>query len=326
MNLLDTLMPANPPAPKNAKLVPLFSGGEGNDSPTSRADMNQRAASVRALLADHPEGMGYDELSKRTGIPRDKIGKPVGDLLVARDIKRFVIDGRGEIFRFSGDQQTIGTRRQEQQPAPKPTVPQKESKLDGIPLSSLGKPAAPKPATPPAPTSAPSKDAEPVRVADQKAVAPQVPPVVRPPVDAEGSTPHASSAKPAAAAAPVPPHECYAIDIGDAMCDVCGKPLPVPAAAHDQQAEGARASGSASSGTAALPTAFARSASPSGPAEPKRRAQLDLMTELTIVAAANLAAAVRGERFVEFTAAVNAALRTFERADRLREEMKAERA
>lgn len=48
----------------------------------------------------------------------------------------------------------------------------------------------------------------------------------------------------------------------------------------------------------------------------------DLMTELTIVAAANLAAAVRDCDPIK----VNACLRTFERADKLREQAKGARA
>lgn len=79
--------------------------------------------------------------------------------------------------------------------------------------------------------------------------------------------------------------------------------------------------------TNAAPPAAGKTETPASPgagpasAAPKRE-QLDLMTELTIIAAANLAAAVRAcdpER-------VSRELHTFERADRLREQVKAERA
>ena len=67
-----------------------------------------------------------------------------------------------------------------------------------------------------------------------------------------------------------------------------------------------------------------RSATPAGPADRKHRAAPDLMTELAIIAAANLAAAVR-DCEISGIPELESALSIFERADKLREEAKAER-
>lgn len=172
-----TVRPLDEAAPKT--VLDLARKPEPATQPAKKEPvaMNSKAASIRTLLRDTPEGMDYDQLSNHTGIARDRIAAHVAGLLTSGDAKKFM-DGERVFFKFSGDPARVGDRRGDQQPTTKT-------------------------AAPPTGQRVPPQDARTASAAAPKAEAPKAPPVVSPPVDGERSTPHSSSAKPSAASAPV---------------------------------------------------------------------------------------------------------------------------
>lgn len=114
--LMDTLNPASPPPAKGARTVrPLDHKDDDRDetipvapldpaklTPMKAPPVNSKAASIRALLRDHPDGLGYDGLCKGTGIARDRIVAHLANLLTAGDIKGYELPGRGRVFKITG--------------------------------------------------------------------------------------------------------------------------------------------------------------------------------------------------------------------------------
>lgn len=118
-SLLDALRPANPPAAKNARTVNVLDGDAMDLSPTptipasvdyKQLAMNNKAASLRALLYDHPDGLNYDELCKYTGIARDSIYAHMAGLVHEGDAKAYELPARGRFFKFTGDPRRVGPR------------------------------------------------------------------------------------------------------------------------------------------------------------------------------------------------------------------------
>lgn len=110
------LNPASPPPPKAARTVRLLDHKDDECDetlpvapldpakliPTKEPPVNSKAASIRALLRDHPDGLGYDGLCKGTGIARDRIVAHLANLLTAGDIKGYELPGRGRVFKITG--------------------------------------------------------------------------------------------------------------------------------------------------------------------------------------------------------------------------------
>lgn len=278
MSLLDTLTPATPPAPKNARTVrPLDHTDDERDetlpvvalepakfTPTKASQMNNKAASVRALLNDHPEGLGYDAIAKGTGIARDSIGKHIANLLIAGDVKGYEFnDGRGRVFKITETgAQKVGDRKPDQTPS---TAAARSEGAQGTGLPEAGR------------NGRADAAESPGRPAADAATKTATPREVSAPTRTAGADPM-SAAPPAAAAA-----------INLAPFTEKGPTLDF----YHRRSQNESA--------------------------------LAIATDLVIVAAANLAAAVRD--CVEFSDddAVGIALRNFERADRLYVTTKAER-
>lgn len=286
MSLLDTLHPSSPPpTPKNARSVrPLDRPGderEEDEPPVPAAcgpidykalAMNNKAASLRTLLRDHPDGLGFDELSRYTGIARDRIGAHVASLLSNGDAKAFEIPGRGRIFKFAGDPKRVGPRFPDQIP----TVTHKAAATTQ-PASSRDDAAR----------AAPSTAAE--------------------PKNAETSTPTpATGSSSASAASPTEAPQ--------------GSTRPIP---DDVAAPSARAPASV---PVLDPAKWLKDEPADRPPAASEDSALALAIDLALVAANNLAAAIRD--CVEFGEddAVGMALANFERADRLYVSAKGTRA
>lgn len=108
MSLLDQ---PSAPEPRNARVVRPLDEPRRPD-PQDISAMNNKSASIRALLHQSPEGLGYDELSKHTGIARDRIAAFVSVLITAGDVKPYEFAGRGRVFKYVGDPRRVGPRVQ----------------------------------------------------------------------------------------------------------------------------------------------------------------------------------------------------------------------
>lgn len=152
-SLLDTLTPATPPTPKNARTVRPLDHKDDEREPltvapldpakltlTKAPPVNSKAASIRALLRDHPEGLGYDGLCKGTGIARDRIASHLANLLTAGDIKGYELPGRGRVFKITGiGTDKVGERKADQVPATASTAAPRSEGTQGTGLPEAGR-------------------------------------------------------------------------------------------------------------------------------------------------------------------------------------------
>jgi hypothetical protein len=81
--------------------------------------VNSKAANIRALLYQHPDGMGYAQLSSATGIARDKIAAHVASLMTGGDVKPFIVNGE-RLFKYVGDPAKVTQRDVQPQSRPAP--------------------------------------------------------------------------------------------------------------------------------------------------------------------------------------------------------------
>jgi hypothetical protein len=93
--------------------------------------MNNKSASIRALLHQNPDGMDYEELSRHTGVARDKISAFVAALIGQGDVKPYEVDGR-RIFKYCGDPKRVGPRDEIER---QPVVRKVDFNLDAAPGS-----------------------------------------------------------------------------------------------------------------------------------------------------------------------------------------------
>lgn len=135
--LMDTLQPAEPPTAKGARALHPLDGDRVDVADNSKREpsidykamaLKNRAAAVRYALFDNPDGLGYDELSKGTGIARDRIAAHIGNLLVAGDIKAYEFPGRGRVFKITSQgADRVGERAADQVPAKSTAVAREQS-------------------------------------------------------------------------------------------------------------------------------------------------------------------------------------------------------
>lgn len=248
-SLIDT---PSAPEPKGARVVrPL-------DAP-AKADIpvNNKSASIRTLLSQHPDGLGYDDISRYTGVARDRVGAFVAALISSGDVKPYEFPERGRVFKYVGDPKRAGSRV-EHPPKERPPLP--------IAKEAARPPAQTELATPSAtPRTAPLEEgAEPARVAGPVAAMSPAPAV-------------AEQKQPLAEPQAQPP------SVGEPQTEHLSQPGKKVSAAKSPL--------------------------------------YDLSTELAIIAAANLAAAVR-DCNIDGIPELERALLNFERADRAREESK----
>ena len=300
-SLLDTLRPANPPAAKDARKVrpldhkdderdetlptavidgePVFQpAAPANIATTKAKTLNSKSASIRALLRDHPDGLGYDEICKGTGIARDRIGSALTPLLMAGDIKGYEIPGRGRVFKIADKAAGKVRERAPEQTPTKAAPPQPKPSQQGVDGGAAPSTAVAQSAETSRPTPATGRAAA---AATPQPVAPRaVEPAVSPPLTASGQPVRATDPKPTRAQSP----------------------------------ESAR--------TGVDPISAAPSARASAPETAHA-----LAVELVAVAANNLAVEVRNalKDELEVEGPLLAALRNFERADRLYVQTKGER-
>lgn len=144
--LMDTLQPTLAPDVKGARTVrPMDDPRDDHEEPVKPVDA--KTSLLRAVLERHPDGLGYDELSRLTNTARDKIGAAVAKLINAGDVKPYEFADRGRVFKLVGVQASIGPT-----PKSKPALPvvrhvasppERVVTLDGEPLYPPSEPAAP---------------------------------------------------------------------------------------------------------------------------------------------------------------------------------------
>lgn len=281
MSLLDTLTPGAPPTPKGARVVrPLDDPRDDIEVP----DMSNKSKSVLALLRQHEDGLGYDDLSRYTGIARDKIASFVAVLITASEVKAYEFPDRGRIFKAVVD--------------PKRAGPRKETPATRVAIPSIAASGAKE--------SLDQREHQ----SDRKSVEPGSRGGARRDDDSSSRPDHRHGEERSSNRGPV-----------DEAAGSAVSPA-VPAVAEQKQpvSEPARA---AVSEAAPKPAAQPPVAPPPQPKVSTRPVPLyDLSTELAIIAAANLAAAVRDCKIDGIPELVRA-LWNFDRADKAREDAKA---
>lgn len=146
--LWDALAPGGtPPQPTGARIIrPLDEPPEPKkEAPT----VNNKSASIRALLSMHPDGLGYDDICRHTGIARDKIAAFTSVLITAGDIKAFIVEGDRRIFKYVGDPKRAGPRNLDQPvatPKKQRDTPAVEKAPKAAPVGLAPKAEAPAPA------------------------------------------------------------------------------------------------------------------------------------------------------------------------------------